>query len=158
VTLIRSPGAITAMQRDPRVMASGIEELLRYESPSQFSGRIAPCDIELAGRHIAKGDAMMAMTAAANRDPAMFADPDRFDVGRSPNRHLAFAWGPHFCFGATLARLATAIAYQSLFDRVESLALAHRPLEWRDNLSLRGLRSLWIVPTLSKDAADASRH
>ena len=158
VTLIRSPGAITAMQRDPRVMASGIEELLRYESPSQFSGRIAPCDIELAGRHIAKGDAMMAMTAAANRDPAMFADPDRFDVGRSPNRHLAFAWGPHFCFGATLARLATAIAYQSLFDRVESLALADRPLEWRDNLSLRGLRSLWIVPTLSKDAADASRH
>ena len=127
-TLIRSPGAITAMQRTPRVMASGIEELLRYESPSQFSGRIAPCDIELGGRHIAKGDAMMAMTAAANRDPAMFADPDRFDIHRTPNRHLAFAWGPHFCFGATLARLATGIAYQALFDRVESLELADRPL------------------------------
>ena len=157
-TLIAGPGAIAAMKRDPRVMASGIEELLRYESPSQFSGRIAPYDLDLGGQRISGGDAIMAMTAAANRDPAMFPDPDRLDVHRSPNRHLAFAWGPHFCFGATLARLACSIAYDSLFERVSALHFADRPREWRDNLSLRGLRSLWIIPTLSRKPDDASRH
>ena len=157
-TLMARPDAITAMKQSPQVMASGIEELLRYESPSQFSGRIAPRDLELGGQRIAEGDAVMAMTAAANRDPAMFADPDRLDVRRSPNRHLAFAWGPHFCFGATLARLASAAAYRALFDRVSALAFAERPLEWRDNLSLRGLKALWIIPTRSREFAHASRH
>jgi len=157
-TLIASPGAIAAMTRDPQAMASGIEELLRYESPSQFSGRIAPYDLELSGQRIGGGDAIMAMTGAANRDPAVFADPNRFDVHRSPNRHLAFAWGPHFCFGATLARLACAIAYGALFERVSVLRFADRPREWRDNLSLRGLRALWVVPTLSTEFKNASRH
>lgn len=157
-TLMARPDAIAVMRQSPPVMASGIEELLRHESPSQFSGRIAPCDLVLGGQHIAKGDAIMAMTAAANRDPAVFADPDRFDVHRSPNRHLAFAWGPHFCFGATLARLASAAAYRALFDRVSALAFADRPLEWRDNLSLRGLKSLWIVPTRARESAHAPRH
>ncbi|MGN6376263.1 MAG: cytochrome P450 [Sphingomonas sp.] len=154
--LIASPGAIAAMKRTPQAMASGIEELLRYESPSQFSGRIAPYDLELRGQRIGRGDAIMAMTAAANRDPAVFADPDRFDPLRSPNRHLAFAWGAHFCFGATLARLACAIAYEALFARVSSLRFADRPREWRDNLSLRGLRALWVVPTLSTESLHAS--
>ncbi|MGN6268814.1 MAG: cytochrome P450 [Sphingomonas sp.] len=157
-TLIASPGAIGAMKRSPQAMASGIEELLRYESPSQFSGRIAPYDLELQGHRIRRGDAIMAMTGAANRDPAVFADPDRFDVGRSPNRHLAFAWGPHFCFGATLARLACGIAYDALFTRVRALRFADRPREWRDNLSLRGLRALWIIPTLSTELAHAGHH
>lgn len=157
-TLIASPGAIAAIRRDPQAMASGIEELLRYESPSQFSGRIAPYDLELSGQQIRGGDAIMAMTGAANRDPTIFADPDRFEVGRTPNRHLAFAWGPHFCFGATLARLACSIAYDALFERVSALRFADRPREWRDNLSLRGLRALWVVPTLSTEFKDASRH
>jgi cytochrome P450 len=149
--LIESPGAIAALKRDPQALASGIEELLRYESPSQFSGRIAPHDLELSGQRIRRGDAIMAMTAAANRDPRVFADPDRLDIRRTPNRHLAFAWGPHFCFGATLARLACAIAYQALFDRLSQLRLADRPLEWRDNLSLRGLTALWVIPTLATE-------
>jgi cytochrome P450 len=146
------------MKRSPQAMASGIEELLRYESPSQFSGRIAPYDLELQGHRIRRGDAIMAMTGAANRDPAVFADPDRLDVSRSPNRHLAFAWGAHFCFGATLARLACGIAYDALFARVRALRFADRPREWRDNLSLRGLSALWIIPTLSTELAYAGHH
>lgn len=156
-TLIANPGAIAAMKRTPQAMATGIEELLRYESPSQFSGRIAPHDLEIEGHRIGGGDAIMAMTGAANRDPRVFADPDRLDVGRSPNRHLAFAWGPHFCFGATLARLACAIAYEALFARVGALRFADRPREWRDNLSLRGLRALWVIPTRSTEYVHASR-
>lgn len=148
-TLIAHPGTIAAIRRDPEMMASAIEELLRFESPSQFSGRIAPADYELAGCRIAKGDAVMVMTAAANRDPAIFADPDRLDLRRTPNRHLAFAWGPHFCIGATLARLACRVAFEALFARVDDLHLA-RPLVWRENLSLRGLQALWVVPSLRR--------
>ena len=151
--LIDRPSDMAAMRDDPETLASGIEELLRFESPSQFSGRIAATDMIIAGQRIARGDAIMAITAAANRDPRLFDDPNRLDVRRTPNRHLAFAWGAHFCFGATLARMTASIAFKTLFDAVSRLSFADRPLQWRDNLSLRGLTALWVTPELARDRA-----
>jgi cytochrome P450 len=147
-TLTLHPGAMQRMRDDPAVMRSAVEEILRYETPSQFSGRIAPADATLGGQAIARSDAVMVMTAAANRDPQIFADPDRFDVGRTPNRHLAFAWGPHFCFGAALARMQAAIAFGELLGRAATIELTGAPLEWRENLGLRGLSALPVITTL----------
>ena len=141
--------AMERIRRDPAAMRGAVEEILRYETPSQFSGRIAPADVELGGQRIARGDAVMVMTAAANRDPLVFDDPERFDIARTPNRHLAFAWGPHFCFGAALARMQAGIAFEELLRRAATIELVGGPLEWRENLGLRGLTTLPVVTTLA---------
>lgn len=149
-TLLQHPAAIRQIRRDPEMMRGAIEEILRYETPSQFSGRIAPDDLILGGQQIPKGAAVMVLTAAANRDPAVFDDPDLFDITRSPNRHLAFAWGPHFCFGATLARIAAKVALSEFLALPGDVALAGDTLEWRSNLSLRGLSRLDVLTPASK--------
>jgi cytochrome P450 len=148
-TLTAHPEAMERIRRDPAAMRGAVEEILRYETPSQFSGRIAPADVELGGQRIARGDAVMVMTAAANRDPLVFDDPERFDIARTPNRHLAFAWGPHFCFGAALARMQAGIAFEELLRRAATIELVGGPLEWRENLGLRGLTTLPVVTTLA---------
>ena len=143
LTLLRQPQALAALRDTPALMATGIEELLRYETPSQHTGRIAPEDIEIGGRTIRQGQAVMAVMAAANRDPARFPDPDRLDLRRTDNRHLAFGWAAHFCFGAPLARLEGRIAFEALLARLPGLALAdERTLAWRTNSGLRGLVAL----------------
>jgi cytochrome P450 len=119
-----------------------VEELLRYESPSQHTARIARDDVELGGKQIKKGQAVIAVMAAGNRDPERFPDPDRLDFDRPDNRHLAFGWAAHFCFGAPLARLEAEIAFATLLRRLPGLQLTGEPLVWRENLGLRGLRSL----------------
>src|SRR5207247_2445718 len=91
--------------REPSLLTSAIEEVLRYEGPLQRVGRTATRDVGLAGRLIRHGQSVLSLLGAANRDPAHFPDPDRFDIQRSPNRHIAFGAGPHFCLGAGLARL-----------------------------------------------------
>ncbi|MGB7267359.1 MAG: cytochrome P450, partial [Terracidiphilus sp.] len=121
---------------------TAVEELLRYESPVQHTARIAPYDLELCGKKIAKGDRVVAVLAAANRDPAKFADPDRLDLARADNRHLAFGWGPHFCFGAAIARMEAQIAFPLLFRRLVNPRLNESHLEWRHNAGLRGLTRL----------------
>ncbi|MGH3969749.1 MAG: cytochrome P450, partial [Mycobacterium sp.] len=121
-----------------------VEELLRYESPSQHTARIAPEDLVLGGQPIEQGQAVIAVMGAANRDPGRFADPDRLDLTRQDNRHLAFAWGPHFCFGAPLARLEGQIAFEALLARLPGLELVGGPPQWRANLGLRGLATLPI--------------
>ncbi|RXZ31461.1 cytochrome P450 [Sphingomonas desiccabilis] len=149
-TLVAHPDAMRQMREDPAAMRGAVEEILRFETPSQFSGRIAPAEVVLGGQPIARGDAVMVMTAAANRDSLVFEDPDRFDIRRSPNRHLAFAWGPHFCFGAALARMQGAIAFGELLKRTTTIELTDAPLQWRENLGLRGLTTL---PVLTRRAA-----
>lgn len=145
LTLLRQPGALAALRDDPALMPTAIEELLRYETPSQHTGRIAPEDIEIGGHLIRKGQAAMAVMAAANRDPARFPDPDRLDLARADNRHLAFGWSAHFCFGAPLARLEGRIAFETLLARLPGLALRDETaLAWRTNSGLRGLVSLPI--------------
>jgi pimeloyl-[acyl-carrier protein] synthase len=126
----------------PNIVESAVEELLRYESPSQHTARIAPEDCELGGKRIKKRDAVMAVMAAGNRDPARFADPDKLDLLRQDNRHLAFGWAAHFCFGAPLARMEGQIAFTALLNRLKDIALPPQLLTWRENLGLRGLKAL----------------
>jgi pimeloyl-[acyl-carrier protein] synthase len=130
------------LQQDPSLIPSAVEEMLRYESPSQHTGRIAPEDVELGGRLIRKGQAVMAVMAAANRDPERFSDPDRFDIARKDNRHLAFGYAAHFCFGAALARVEGQEVFEAITRRVSDLELIPGPLVWRNNLGLRGLIAL----------------
>lgn len=148
-TLTAHPDAMRHMRDSRAVLPAAVEEILRYETPSQFSGRICPADTQLGGQRIAKGDAVMVMTAAANRDPVAFPQPDAFDIFRSPNRHLAFAWGPHFCFGATLARIEASVAFDELLVRVSDIALAEPTLYWRNNLGLRGLTRLMVTTPMA---------
>ena len=142
LTLMRQPEHMTWMRAHPEAMETAVEELLRYESPSQQTARIASAGIELGGKTIREGDAVVAVMAAANRDPERFADPDRLDLARTDNRHLAFGYGPHYCFGAPLARLEARIGFEVLFERLADIRLEPRKLVWRDNLGLRGLKRL----------------
>ncbi|HEY0270524.1 MAG TPA: cytochrome P450 [Sphingomonas sp.] len=144
LTLIRQPENLAALRDDPALIATGVEELLRFETPSQHTARIAPEDTMIGGKLIPKGAAVMAVMAAANRDPERFADPDRLDLRRPDNRHLAFGWSAHFCFGAPLARMEARIAFAALLGRVANPALTSETLEWRTNSGLRGLKALPI--------------
>lgn len=145
LTLMRRPDKLAELKARPEVMETAVEELLRFEAPSQHTGRICHADTMIGGYVIPKGAAVMAVMAAANRDPRRFADPDTLDFDRQDNRHLAFGWAAHFCFGAPLARMEGRIAFRKLLDRLPGLALAPRRLEWRENLGLRGLLGLPVT-------------
>jgi cytochrome P450 len=142
LTLLRNAREMKRLQEDPSLIPSAVEEMLRYESPSQHTGRLAPEDLELGGRTIRKGQAVMAVMAAANRDPDRFPDPDRFDITRTDNRHLAFGYAAHFCFGAALARVEGQEALDAIVRRLHNLELQPGHLVWRNNLGLRGLTAL----------------
>ena len=144
LTLLRHPRQMQHLRSNPTFMPLAVEELLRYESPSQHTARLAPEDWELGGKRIRKRQAVIAVMGAANRDPERFPDPDRLDLGREDNRHLAFGWAAHFCFGAALARIEGQVAFETILRRLPRLALAPGPLTWRSNLGLRGLESLAV--------------
>jgi cytochrome P450 len=144
LALLRNPDQLEKLRSNPSLIPSAVEELLRYESPSQHTGRLAPEDTELGGKLIRKRQAVMAVMAAANRDPERFADPDRLDITRADNRHVAFGWGAHFCFGAPLARLEGQIAFEEMLRCFPNWSLDPVPLVWRTNLGLRGLTALPI--------------
>ena len=118
--------------------------MLRYESPSQHTARLAPGDRKLGGKQIGNRQAVIAVMAAANRDPERFPDPDHFDITRRDNRHVAFGYAAHFCFGAPLARAEGQIVFETLLRRMPRLQLAPQKLVWRTNLGLRGLNSLKV--------------
>ena len=143
LTLLRQPERLAQLRDNPAIAKTAVEELLRYESPSQHTGRITPEDTVLGGHNLRRRDAVMAVMAAANRDPRQFPDPDRLDLTRADNRHLAFGWAAHFCFGAALARMEGRIAFTTLLRRLPGLALTPGvTLSWRENLGLRGLKAL----------------
>jgi cytochrome P450 len=145
LTLLRQPDQLQRLRDEPELMPSAVEELLRYESPSQHTARLAPADAELGGHVIPEGTAVIAVMGAGNRDPERFADPDRLDLGRTDNRHLAFGWAAHFCFGAPLARLEGQIAFETLLNRFPALTLdPDEEIRWRPNLGLRGLNALTV--------------
>ncbi|HEV7129226.1 MAG TPA: cytochrome P450 [Ktedonobacterales bacterium] len=154
LTLLRHQDQFTQLREEPSLVPSAIEEMLRYESPSQHTARLAHMDVDMGGKSIAKGQAVMAVMAAANRDPERFPDPDRFDIRRPDNRHVAFAWAHHFCFGAPLARLEGQIVFEALLQRMPNLRLDSSTLTWRQNLGLRGLSTLPV--TLSSDVSAAT--
>jgi pimeloyl-[acyl-carrier protein] synthase len=142
LTLLSYPAEMQRLRDDPGLIPSAVEELLRYESPSQHTARLARTDVELGGRKIRKRDAVIAVMGAANRDPERFPDPDRLDLARTDNRHLAFGWAAHFCFGAALARIEGQVSFSTILRRMPELALQQAPLQWRTNLGLRGLVAL----------------
>jgi cytochrome P450 len=123
---------------------SAVEELLRYESPSQQTARLAPEDTQLGNRTIRKRQAVIAVMGAANRDPERFPDPDTLDIERPDNRHVAFAWASHFCFGAPLARVEGQVTFKTLLERMPNMSLQPDPIVWRENLGLRGLTALHV--------------
>jgi cytochrome P450 len=145
LTLVRNPAELERLRSDLSLVPSAVEEMLRYESPSQHTGRIAPVDRALGGRTIRKGEAVMAVMAAANRDPERFPDPDRFDIRRQDNRHLAFGYAAHFCFGAALARIEGQEAFEGILQGMPKLELVASPLVWRNNSGLRGVTALNVA-------------
>ncbi len=144
LSLLRNPDELEKLRANLFMIPAAVEELLRYESPSQHTARLAPEDIELGGKLIRKRQAVRAVMAAANRDPERFPDPDRLDITRQDNRHVAFGYGAHFCFGAPLARMEGQIAFEEMIRELPNWSLNGDKLVWRTNLGLRGLTSLWM--------------
>jgi len=145
LTLLRHPDQLERLKQDISLIPAAVEELLRYESPSQHTARLAPDDVVLGGKTIRKRQAVIAVMGAANRDPERFPDPDKLDLGRQDNRHVAFAWASHFCFGAPLARIEGQTAFATMLQRMPNLKLESGPITWRENLGLRGLTSLPVT-------------
>lgn len=145
LTLLQNPQELARLYADPSLMLSAVEELLRYESPIQHTGRLAPEDMQLGGKTIRRRNAVIAVIGAANRDPNRFPDPDRLDISRRDNQHLAFGWGPHLCFGAPLARVEGQIALSTILRRLRNLALDPTPVVWQYNMSFRGLEALPVT-------------
>jgi pimeloyl-[acyl-carrier protein] synthase len=145
LTLIRQPDKLRQLRDDPGIIGTAVEELLRFETPSQHTARICPEDTMMGGKLIRKGEAVMAVMAAGNRDPDRFPDPDTLDLTRTDNRHLAFGWAAHFCFGAALARMEARIAFTALLGRLDDIRVTSDRLEWRTNSGLRGLKALPIA-------------
>ena len=143
--LLRHPAELQALADDPALIQTGVEELLRFDGPVQRTGRMTMADVEIGGRQIPKGSIVAAVIGAANRDPAHFPDPDRLDVARQENRHIAFGFGIHFCLGAPLARIEGQVAIGTLLRRWRALKLVSDTPEWRESSVLRGLKTLPVT-------------
>src|SRR5205085_1251623 len=142
LTLLRHPDQWQQLRADPSLIPDAIEEMLRYESPIQHTARMTAHDLDLGGQRLRQRQAVIAVLGAANRDPERFPNPDRFDIGRPDNRHVAFGWAGHFCFGAPLARMEGRVAFETLLRRMAQLTLEPQPLTWQENLCYRGLTAL----------------
>ncbi len=123
LALLRHPQERRRLMRDPSLMPSAVEEMLRYVSPVTHIMRTAKRDVEMHGQRIRAGDRVVIWNASANRDEAVFEDPDRFDAGRTPNDHLAFGHGEHFCLGANLARLETRVMIEEVLARLPDMEI-----------------------------------
>jgi pimeloyl-[acyl-carrier protein] synthase len=145
LALLHNPQQMERLRRQPLLIKSAVEELLRYDSPVQFTARIAKTTSQIRGQKIYRGQKVMLMLGAANRDPQQFPEPDRLDISRQENRHLAFGSNIHYCIGAALARVEGQIAINTLLQRMPQLQLADSPLEWQENLSYHGLKALPVT-------------
>ena len=144
-TLLKHPQETAELREKPEMIRSAVEEILRYESPVQFTARVLKEDIEVCGQRIPKRWSILCMLGAANRDPKQFKEPDRLDLKRLNNQHLAFSAGPHFCIGNQLARLEGQIALLNLVQRFPEMKLTGPRPEWAPTFGFRGLKSLQVT-------------
>jgi cytochrome P450 len=145
LALLEHPSQLARFRDDPSVVRSGVEEMLRFVSPVQLTGRTMLQDIELGDARIEAGQFVMLLLGSANRDPLAFDEPDKFDVTRTPNNHLGFGFGIHHCLGAPLARMETEVALSSLIRRAPKLALAGETVTYKANVILRGMESMPVT-------------
>ncbi len=144
VALLAQPGELDRVRADPALVEPAVEEMLRFDSPLQLFERTARDDVEVGGVTVAAGTRIAALLGAANRDPAAFPDPDRLDIGRRPNQHIAFGAGLHHCLGAPLARMELQIALPTLLARFPRLEPAGKPVR-RPTFVLRGYASVPVT-------------
>lgn len=144
LALLQDPESLTRFSQEPEILESAIEELLRFDAPSQLVSRRATEDLELEGQVIRSGQMVNLFLGAANRDPARFERPDTLQLDRSDNRHLSFGKGTHFCLGAALARLQTRLLLPILFRRFPKMKLAQRRFPRQQNLVIRNLKTLKV--------------
>ena len=142
LALLRHPAELSRLRTTPGLITTAVEELLRYDGPVQRTARVASADATIGGHTIRQGEMVMPFIGAADRDPAQFPEPDRLNLSRADNRHIAFGWGIHFCLGAPLARVEGQIAIDTLVRRLPRLALIGDSVEYRQSLTLRGLKTL----------------
>ena len=145
LALLRNPDQLTKLQADPSLIETAVEEFLRYDGSVQVTARVALEDIELGGQTIRKNQQSLLLLGAANHDPAHFPDPDRLDIARQDNTQLTFSHGIHHCLGAPLARVEAQLPINTLLRRMPNIHLATQELEWRDMLTLRGLKALPVT-------------
>jgi len=155
LALMRNPDQAARLREDPELVAPAVEELLRYDGPARISARVVGEALELGGRTLRAGERVFLVLAAANRDPARFVRPDELDLGRTPNQHLGFGLGRHYCLGASLARLEGRTVIPMALERLEGHVLATEDLRYAPTLLSRSLRSLPVRRRECTSAAGA---
>jgi cytochrome P450 PksS len=160
LALMEHPDQLQKIVDHPELIDSAIEELLRFSSPVTQLARFTREDVEIKGHRIPRGSTVILLMASANRDEAAFANADQLDVARTPNRHVSFGYGVHYCLGAPLARLEGRIAMLDLLRRFPQMRLAvpREKVRWRKSFGLRGMRTLplHLGPAASKATARSS--
>jgi len=144
LTLLNHPQQLARLRREPERMAAAIEEMLRYEGPINMVARITREPWTIGDVTVPAGEVLYCMIGAANHDPAVFDEPDRFDITRDPNPQLSFGGGVHYCVGAPLARLEAQVGFEALLRRHPVLTLTDPAPRWRPTINLRGLPALWV--------------
>src|SRR5581483_6687486 len=145
LALLRNPDQLQLLRDDPSLIGSAIDELLRYDCPVQWIARSAGEDLELRGQRIRRGEIVIGSLGSANRDPDVFDNPDRLDIRRKNNKHIAFGHGEHYCIGAMLARMEGEIAIGTMIRRFEKMRLKTKRVKWNRNIIFRGLRELPVT-------------
>jgi cytochrome P450 len=143
--LLQHPEETAELRENPDIIRSAVEELLRWESPIQFTARVLKEDMEVCGQRIPKNWSILCMLGAANRDPRQFKEPNRLNLKRLNNQHLAFSAGPHFCIGNQLARLEGQVAILKLVQRFPNMKIVGPKPEWAATFGFRGLKSLPVI-------------
>jgi cytochrome P450 len=150
LTLLEHPAELERLRREPELVPSAIEEVLRFSSPVQLDPRRATRDVEVGGEKVREGEMAICWLGSANRDASVFREPDRFDVTRRENRHLAFGFGTHYCLGSNLARLEAQIALRALLERTKSFALTtSKPLPLHRSLVFRSFTEIPVELVLA---------
>jgi cytochrome P450 len=145
LTLLRNPDQLVRLRTEPKLVPAAVEELLRFDSPVQFTSRLLKGDITIGGKTLRSGQVVLLLLGAANHDSEQFTSPDSLDVARADNKHLAFGLGAHYCLGAQLARLEARIVIETLLHRMPKLRLDGAPPQYRPHFNLRGLKNLQLA-------------